>query len=417
MIDRFQTSLYQPINPFPPLFTLEDMDATYQWIIRLRKKYSPNSDIWNLRRDWENIKGEMLEQLNDGSYQFGVIDRLEFEDATISLWSSRDMVALKLISQALGRRMVKYIPKSCCHIKNHGGLKKAVRQTYEALPEYQYVMRSDVQGYYASICFDVLIEIIESYVTHPILLTLVRKACLRTETSGGNFYDYHEKGVPKGSPLSPLLGAIALMPLDKAMGKIKGVFYQRYMDDWCVLTKSKSALRKVVKRTHEVMRDLKFRLHPLKTYIGKISRGFNFLAYYMDYEKILPSKETIRRFHERATALYETPQSGNNQAHRRRRHAPKTVVSRDISEYLVSEAAPTNTYLESVLQNLLALAARSPDTFAAMRRRFDLWKSWLKSGITNLEEFATSVQNFLPCMFSCFMQGSAVPVMGSAVVG
>ena len=25
--------------------------------------------------------------------------------------------------------------------------------------------------------------------------------------------------------------------------------------------------------------------------------------------------------------------------------------------------------------------------------------------------------NFLPCMFSCFMQGSAAPVIGAAVVG
>ena len=416
MIDRFQ-KLFQPINPFPALFTMEDMDATYQWIIRLRKKYSPNSDIWNLRRDWENIKGEMLTQLNDGSYQFGVIDRLEFEDATISLWSSRDMVALKLISQALGRRMAKYIPKSCCHVKNHGGLKKAVRETYEALPEYQYVMRSDVKSYYASIDFGVLMQIIGSYVTHPILLTLVRKACQRTETCGGVFYDYHEKGIPKGSPLSPILGAIALIPLDKAMGKIEGVFYQRYMDDWCILTKSKSALRKVVKRTHEVMRDLKLELHPLKTYIGKISRGFNFLAYYMDYQKILPSTETIRRFHERATALYETPQPGNNHTSRRRRHSQKTVASRDISEYFVNEAAPTNAYLEGVLQNLFGMAAWSPDKLAAMRRRFDLWKNWLKFGITTIEEFATSVQNFLPCMFSCFMQGTAAPTMGAAIVG
>ena len=291
-------------------------------------------------------------------------------------------------------------------------------------------MRSDVQGYYASICFDVLMEIIESYVTHPILLILVRKACQRTETCGGNFYDYHEKGVPKGSPLSPLLGAIALMPLDKAMGKIKGVFYQRYMDDWCVLTRSKSALRKVIKRTHEVMRDLKFQLHPLKTYIGKIARGFNFLAYYIDHEKILPSKETIRRFHERTTALYETPQAcpersrraGNNHhvpqfPRRRRRHHPKPATSRDISEYLVNEAAPTNAYLEGVLQNLLGIVARSPDKLAAMRRRFDLWKSWLKFGLTTIEEFATSVQNFLPCMFSCFMQESAAPTTGAAIVG
>lgn len=278
-------------------------------------------------------------------------------------------------------------------------------------------MRSDVKSYYSSIDFSVLMEIIGSYVTHPILLTLVRKACQRTETCRGTFYDHDTKGIPKGSPLSPLLGAVALIPLDKAMGKIKGVFYQRYMDDWCVLTKSKSTLRKIVKRNHEVMRDLKFQLHPLKTYIGKISRGFNFLAYYMEHQKILPSKETIRRFHERATALYETPQSGHNPTPRRRRYTPKTAASRDMSEYLVNEEAPTNAYLEGVLQNLLALAARSPGTLAAMRRRFDLWESWLKFGMATIGEFATSVQNFLPCMFSCFIQGSAAPATGTAVVG
>jgi hypothetical protein len=390
------------------------MEFAYEWICKLRKKYSPNSDVWNLRRDWGSIKAELLNQLNDGSYQFGVIDRLEFEDATISLWSSRDMVALKLLSIALGQRMAKYIPKTCCHIKGHGGLKKAVRQTYEALPKYQYVMRSDVQGYYASICHDTLMGIISSYVTHPVLLTLVRKACQRTETTGGLFYDYHQKGVPKGSPLSPLLGAIALIPLDRAIGTIKGVYYQRYMDDWVVLTKTKSSLRKVVKMTHGVMRDLRFQLHPLKTFIGKISHGFNFLAYYMDHTKILPAKETIRRFHERATALYETPQSGKKHTPRRRR---QPAPQRDISEYLVNEPAPTDAYLKGVLQELLALAARSPDSLAALRRRFGLWKGWLSYGLSTMGNFATSVENYLPCLLSCFMQGSAAPMMGAAIVG
>ena len=80
-------------------------------------------------------------------------------------------------------------------------------------------------GYYTSICFDVLMRIIKSYVTHPILLTLARKACQGTETCGGLFYNYYEKGIPKGSPLSPLLGAIALIPLDKAMERISKAFF------------------------------------------------------------------------------------------------------------------------------------------------------------------------------------------------
>ena len=170
----------------------------------------------------------MLAQLNDGSYQFSPLERLGFEGGPLSLWTSQDMVALKLITQALEGKIGPAIPKSCNHVKGHGGLKKAVRDAHTALPEYRHVMGSDIKSYYQSIDFNSLMSIIETYIKHSVLLTLVRKACQRTETCGGLFYDYHEKGIPKGSPLSPLLGAITLMPLDQEMGRIKNVLCQIY---------------------------------------------------------------------------------------------------------------------------------------------------------------------------------------------
>jgi RNA-directed DNA polymerase len=383
-------------------------EAAFQWISTLRKKHSPNSDIWRLRRDWKHIKDGMLTQLNDGSYQFGLLDRLEFEDATISLWCSKDMIVLKLISLALGQQMEGHIPKSCYHVKGHGGLKKGVADTFEALAEHQYVMRSDIKGYYSSIRFDVLMEIIQSYVKHPVLLTLIGKACRRTETRGGVFYDFDEKGIPKGSPLSPILGAIALIPLDKAIGQVKDVFYARFMDDWVVLTKSKTALRKIVKITHRVVQNLKLQLHPSKTYIGKISHGFNFLAYYMDNQKILPSKETIRRFHERAAALYEPSHTCKNIS--RRHH--KTVAYRDISEYQVNEAAPTDDYFKNIIAHLLSLAARIPDALATTRQYIGKWACWLKLGLSSIEEFESYVQALLPSVFSCWTPAPKVLTLG-----
>src|SRR3990167_2370150 len=230
---------------------MDDLETAFQWISNLRKKYSPNNDIWNLQRDWENIKESLLAQFNDGSYQFSSLERLEFKDGILSLWTSQDTIALKLITQALEGRIRYAIPKSCYHVKDHGGLKHAVRETHGALPHHHFVMRSDIKSYYQSIDFNSLMSIIETYIKHPVLLTLIYKACHRTETRGEIFYDYHERGIPKGSPLSPLLGAIALMPLDQEMGRIKDIFYARFMDDWVVLTKSKTALRKVIKRTHQ----------------------------------------------------------------------------------------------------------------------------------------------------------------------
>lgn len=382
----------------PPLFTMEDLEEAFEWICEIRKDYSANNDIWRLRRDWEEIKITFLEELNTGSYTFGLLDRYEIDGAMVSLWCSQDMMALKLITKALQQRMAVYLPRTCYHVKGHGGLKKAIEQTSAALPHYQFVLRSDIESFYESINFEVLLSILRTYVSHPVLLRLLRQACHRTETRGGIFYDYSEKGIPMGSPLSPLLGAIALMPLDLAMGKNPEIYHARFMDDWVVLTKSKTALRKVIKRTHEVLNGLKLSLHPTKTYIGKISRGFNFLGYYMDDEKILPSQETLRRFHERSVALYE-------QSHLPRRYKKK-VPDRDISQYQANEAAPTNGYFQEILRALRTMMRKKPEIGAMLRRYLGQWARWLKLGLSAIAGFESDVQTQLPSLFSCWSQGT-----------
>lgn len=177
-----------------------------------------------------------------------------------------------------------------------------------------------------------------------------------------------------------------------------------------VLTKSKTALRKVVKITHKVIQELKFQLHPSKTYIGKICNGFNFLAYYMDHQKILPSTETIRCFHERALALYET-----SQGKRDRPNPYKRMVDRDISEYQVNEPAPIDAYFQHILAHLLSLAGASSDTVASLRRHFGQWTCWLKLGLSTINDFETCVTNHLPSISSCWMKGAKVFSLGKCL--
>ena len=239
--------------------------------------------------------------------------------------------------------------------------------------------------------FEVLEEIITSYVNHPVLLILLRNALRRTETCGGIFYEYQVNSIPMGSPLSPLLGAIVLLPLDQAMSKIKNVSYTRYMDDWAVFTKHKSALRKVVKTTHRIVNDLKLRLHPSKTFIGKISRGFNFLGYYMDDKTILPSKETVRRFQERATAHYVPSQANENVSHRHKRKA----TDRNISEYLTIEAAPTDADFVNIMTQLSA-AAQKNGTAAKLRMYVQKWTRWLRNGLGDIFHFEACVRSLMP---------------------
>jgi hypothetical protein len=303
------------------------------------------------------------------------------------------MIALKLITQALQRSIGLDLPQSCYHIKSHGGLKKAVQHTHKAISEYKFVMRSDIKGYYDSINFNILFNIIEKYVKNPILIRLIIRSCYRTETRGGLFYEYHTKGIPMGSPLSPLLGAIALMPLDQAISQIPGVFYSRFMDDWVVFTKSKTALRKVIKQTHNILNTLKLQLHPTKTYIGNISHGFNFLGYYMDDQKILPSQETIRRFSERSSVLYEHAPAS--------RRYKRNRTDRDTSHYYVNESAPTEASFSMLCAMQYEKAKHQPDIMARLRKYLGQWANWLKCGLTE-SPLVRCVFHHLPTLYACW---------------
>jgi hypothetical protein len=127
-----------------------------------------------------------------------------------------------------------------------------------------------------------------------------------------------------------------------------------------------------------------------------ISHGFNLLGYYMDDQKILPSKETIRRYEERATALYEhgpVAKKGWGKSKNRRRH--KTAHGRDISEYQVNEAPPQETEWVNFKHNRMNDMPENPRsvrTLAQLRVYLSRWARWLAIGLGEVQAF------FMECL-------------------
>jgi hypothetical protein len=58
-----------------------------------------------------------------------------------------------------------------------------------------------------------------------------------------------------------------------------GCAYARFMDDWVVLTRTRCELRQVLKNMHAIVYGLKMKLALKKTFIGLVSKGFDFLGY------------------------------------------------------------------------------------------------------------------------------------------
>jgi hypothetical protein len=100
------------------------------------------------------------------------------------------------------------------------------------------------------------------------------------------------------------MGALFLKPLDDLMGRM-GLFYVRFMDDWVILAPTRWKLWGAVRAVQELMGELMLELHPDKTFIGRIARGFDFLGYWFTPEGLGIATKTVERFAERVSQLYE----------------------------------------------------------------------------------------------------------------
>ena len=279
------------------------IDQAYEWLCERRKEYSANSDVWHLRWQWEKIKPRLKTQLLAGEHRLRANARFTVDGKTIELLSSLDALVLKAVALVLTEHLKPHLSPHCYHIAGHGGLKGAVRAVAENLADNKFVLRSDVLSYYASIDHEILYDLACPYILDQRVRDLLWAYMRRTVYEDGIYRDI-TRGIPLGCSLSPLMGALYLKPLDDRITET-GLFYARFMDDWVTLSPTRWKLRKAVKLTNQILADLHVEKHPDKTYIGKISKGFDFLGYSFTPQGLGVAQKTIDRHLERLDRLYE----------------------------------------------------------------------------------------------------------------
>ncbi len=339
------------------------IDAAYQWMCEKRAHHHFNSDVWQVRRWWDEKKPLLQQQLRSGTYQFRELRQFWGEDQLIEYWSSQDALVLKAMSIVLTEHLYPHLTRNedpppvplfdppqpplekgepadasllvgsgkpedasllvdsgtlnpvppllrgvrgdryPFHLAGSGGMKGAVREVAANLAENEFVFRTDVKGYYASINHDILMEIVGRYVHDEKVLVLLWGYLRRFVSDGGKFIDITQ-GISLGCPLSPLMGALFLKPLDDRMAEL-GCFYARFMDDWVILAPTRWKLRKAIKAVNEVMAELQVEKHPDKTFIGRIARGFDFLGYWFSPSGLSVALKTLERMLVKVSRLYE----------------------------------------------------------------------------------------------------------------
>lgn len=219
--------------------------------------------------------------------------------------TAADAVVLKALAWGLAEYVGAAVPECCTHLAGRGGLKGGVRALQRALSSARtpWVLKSDVADYYASLDHSVLMQQWGAIVEDPRILDLLYQVIDRVEVRDGN-YTAVGRGIAKGCPLSPLMGALMLKSLDLHVPT--GGVVIRYMDDWVFLTRTRAQLREVVRRMHRVLEGLGLRIAVAKTFIGRVARGFDFLGYRFNAYGLLGcAEQTVHRFKERYRRLYE----------------------------------------------------------------------------------------------------------------
>ena len=142
---------------------------------------------------------------------------------------------------------------------------------------YQHIVDIDLKSFFDEVDHCILLQLLYRKVKCPLTLRLIRKWLKAPILINGKLTK-RRKGVPQGSPLSPLLSNIMLNELDKEMER-QGLRYVRYADDFSIYCKSNYAARKIGNSIFLFLKDkLKLPINREKSGIRK-PVNFNILGF------------------------------------------------------------------------------------------------------------------------------------------
>ena len=155
-----------------------------------------------------------------------------------------------------------------------------------------YVLQGDFSNYFGSIPHAGVFDLLERHVTDPGAKALARHM---VEVQG-------DVGLGLGSEPNQIYAVSYPNPLDHFIAECCGVgAYVRYMDDFIIIHPDKADLWAIAAALYDMTRQMGLVLHPKKTHVTKLTRGFVFLKKKFTYDRqtggvvVRPCRESVTR--------------------------------------------------------------------------------------------------------------------------
>jgi hypothetical protein len=282
----------------------QDWEKAYHWLCRRRQQAPPNADVWNLRFKWPRQQFQWLNRVLAGEYRLSPMQVYRRRNKHWVQWSAHDALVLKSVAMQVEEQL----PRNahCHHLKGHGGVNGSTQCVASAWRsgEWRYVYRTDIRGYYRHILKHQVAGQLHWHIQDAVCRSLCLQWLHYSVEDGGEIRT-PEKGICRGSALSPLIGGSLLRHVDHYFATREELFYARYMDDFIFFTKTSWHLRKAITSLHEFFDLGGFKAHPDKTQLGKIEKGFDRLGVW--YSPLGPriAPRALENHRARVARLYE----------------------------------------------------------------------------------------------------------------
>jgi len=202
-----------------------------------------------------------------------------------------DRVAQTVVARHLSARVEPvFHPDSYGYRPNRSAL-DAVAVCRQRCWKRDWVIDLDVQKFFDSVPWDLMVKAVESHADDPWVVLYVRRWLAAPVQHPDGTLAERDRGTPQGSPISPVLANLFMhYAFDAWLArKYPAVWFERYADDAVVHCATERQAREVLAALKNRMDDVGLRLHPDKTRIvyckdykrpGSYERtSFTFLGY------------------------------------------------------------------------------------------------------------------------------------------
>lgn len=356
------------------ILSKENIETAYNHVVR--KKGSAGVDrmsvtdlLGELQRSWKEIRLKLA----TGSYIpkpiLAVrIPKTNGKTRQLGIPTVQDRMIQQAVAQVLSPIFEEDFQTASFGFRPNKSANDAIRVAkYYINQGYNKIVDIDLKAFFDEVSHEKLMTLIYRKVQCSITLKLIRKF-LRSPIQVDGVLEKRRKGLPQGSPLSPLLSNIILNELDKELVK-RGHKFVRYADDFAIFKKSEKASKRIGNAVFIFLKvKLNLPINREKSGIRK-PKEFKFLGYRFF---------STNRKGEKGQFKLKVDDQNWGQLKEKIKQVTRKTSPISFSKRIRMLNAIIRGWINYFTQAKILYALRKLDVWIRRRLRLCIWKDWKK---------------------------------------